>query len=76
MAFDLLEEELGVPPALTGRELAESRGPPDRLAMTSYLSQVYDVFRKEIPAVGQAARMTGEGAPCPEQDLLEDSQYR
>ncbi len=75
LAFDLLEQELGLPPAMTGRELASSRN-PDRLAMISYLSQVYELFRKEIPAEALArahARLEEEAG---EDLLLEDTQYR
>ncbi len=71
LAFDLLEHELGVPPAMTGRELASSKN-PDKLAMISYLSQVYELFRKEIPA----SALPAVSARLSEEDLLEDSQYR
>ena len=73
LAFDLLEQELGVPPAMTGRELAASRN-PDKLAMISYLSQVYELFRKDIPVSAEAAASLRPALD--EEDLLEDSQYR
>jgi len=52
LAFDILECELGVPPMTTGQEVAsnaEAGRPPDKLAMISYLTQIYELFRKEIP---------------------------
>ena len=56
LAFDILECELGVPPITTGQEMAasaEAGKPPDKLAMTSYLTLVYEIFRKEIPYTHQ-----------------------
>ncbi|XP_076297907.1 molecule interacting with CasL isoform X3 [Lasioglossum baleicum] len=50
LAFDILEKELGIPPIMTGEEMAEC-DVPDKLAMFSYLTQIYDVFRGEIPYV-------------------------
>ncbi|XP_076657796.1 molecule interacting with CasL isoform X4 [Halictus rubicundus] len=50
LAFDVLEKELGIPPIMTGEEMAEC-DVPDKLAMFSYLTQIYDVFRGEIPYV-------------------------
>ena len=52
LAFDILEGELGIPPVTTGREVAagvEAGRAPDKLAMISYLTQIYELFRKEIP---------------------------
>ena len=43
-AFDVLEHDLGIPPIMTGKELAEAKN-PDRLTMISYLSQVNDRFK-------------------------------
>nr|XP_018895758.1 PREDICTED: protein-methionine sulfoxide oxidase Mical isoform X3 [Bemisia tabaci] len=50
LAFDILERELGIPPVMTGREMEEC-DVPDKLTMLSYLSQVYDLFRGEIPHI-------------------------
>ncbi|XP_053994798.1 F-actin-monooxygenase Mical isoform X2 [Hylaeus volcanicus] len=50
MAFDLLEKELGISPIMTGEEMAEC-DVPDKLAMFSYLTQIYEVFRGEIPYI-------------------------
>ncbi|XP_042224057.1 F-actin-monooxygenase Mical-like isoform X2 [Homarus americanus] len=48
LAFDILERDFGIPPVMTGAEMAECEV-PDKLSMISYLSQIYDVFRGEIP---------------------------
>ncbi|KAK7790107.1 hypothetical protein R5R35_007081 [Gryllus longicercus] len=50
LAFDTLERELGVPPVMTGQEM-EQCDVPDKLTMLSYLSQIYDTFRGEIPHI-------------------------
>merc|ERR1719471_2309458 len=56
LAFDILECDLGLPPLTTGQEMAvnaEAGRPPDKLAMISYLTQIYELFRKEIPYILQ-----------------------
>ena len=53
-AFDLLEHELGISPVIKATELADVTKVPDKLTMMSYLSQVYDCFRREIPNVQQS----------------------
>ncbi|XP_014262535.1 F-actin-monooxygenase Mical isoform X1 [Cimex lectularius] len=50
LAFDILEKEFAIPPVMTGDEMAECEI-PDKLAMLSYLSQVYEAFRGEIPHI-------------------------
>ncbi|CAK9803584.1 [F-actin]-monooxygenase Mical [Anthophora plagiata] len=50
LAFDILEKELGIPPIMTGEEMAQC-DVPDKLAMFSYLTQIYRVFRGEIPSI-------------------------
>uniref|UniRef100_A0A1B6D4D3 F-actin monooxygenase n=1 Tax=Clastoptera arizonana TaxID=38151 RepID=A0A1B6D4D3_9HEMI len=50
LAFDTLERELGIYPVMTGLEMEQCEI-PDRLAMLSYLSQIYDTFRGEIPHI-------------------------
>ncbi|XP_076170360.1 molecule interacting with CasL isoform X6 [Ptiloglossa arizonensis] len=50
LAFDVLENELGIPPIMTGEEMAQC-DVPDKLAMFSYLTQIYEVFRGEIPYI-------------------------
>ena len=70
LAFDILECELGISPIITGQELAsqaEAGRPPDKLAMISYLSLIYELFRKEIPCT-----MQQEPDQC---DDLDDSVY-
>ena len=51
LAFDLLDHELGISPVIKATELADITKVPDKLTMMSYLSQVYDCFRREIPNV-------------------------
>ncbi|XP_011345174.1 F-actin-monooxygenase Mical isoform X2 [Ooceraea biroi] len=48
LAFDILEKELGILPIMTGKEMAQC-DIPDKLLMFSYLAQIYEVFRGEIP---------------------------
>ncbi|XP_068968116.1 protein-methionine sulfoxide oxidase mical3a isoform X6 [Bombus flavifrons] len=50
LAFDILEKELSIPPIMTGEEMAQC-DVPDKLAMFSYLTQIYEVFRGEIPYI-------------------------
>ena len=40
---------LGISPVIKATELADVTKIPDKLTMMSYLSQVYDCFRREIP---------------------------
>ncbi|XP_012255532.2 F-actin-monooxygenase Mical isoform X2 [Athalia rosae] len=50
LAFDTLEKELGITPVFTGDEMT-SCDVPDKLAMFSYLTQIYETFRGEIPHI-------------------------
>ncbi|XP_018580267.1 F-actin-monooxygenase Mical isoform X2 [Anoplophora glabripennis] len=50
LAFDILEKELGIPPIMTGEEITNTE---DFLTMATYLTQVYDTFRGEIPHIKQ-----------------------
>ncbi|XP_043503426.1 F-actin-monooxygenase Mical isoform X1 [Polistes fuscatus] len=50
LAFDILEKELGIPPIMTGEEMSQC-DVPDKLAMFSYLTQIYEAFRREIPHI-------------------------
>uniref|UniRef100_A0A1Y1MLF1 F-actin monooxygenase n=1 Tax=Photinus pyralis TaxID=7054 RepID=A0A1Y1MLF1_PHOPY len=50
LAFDLLEKEIGISPIMTGEEMAKLET-PDYLTMFSYLTQIYDTFRGEIPHI-------------------------
>ena len=70
LAFDIMEHELGISPAIPAGELGDIRRIPDKLTMMSYLSQVYECFRKDIPAVNRMS-VVGED----EEDLL-DAEYR
>ncbi|XP_043944621.1 F-actin-monooxygenase MICAL2-like isoform X4 [Protopterus annectens] len=44
LAFDIAEQELGIPPITTGKEMA-SVEEPDKLSMVMYLSKFYMLFR-------------------------------
>nr|XP_040575427.1 F-actin-monooxygenase Mical-like [Lepeophtheirus salmonis] len=50
IAFDILEHDLGIPPVMTGGELAKS-SKPDTLTMISYLSSIYELFYKDLPQI-------------------------
>ncbi|KAK9746485.1 LIM domain [Popillia japonica] len=50
VAFDLLEKELGVPPIMSGEEMANN-DTLDFSTMLNYLTKVYDTFRCEIPHI-------------------------
>lgn len=50
--FAILEKDYGIVPVMSGTEMAECEE-PDQLAMVSYLSQVYEIFKGEIPYVGK-----------------------
>ncbi|CAG0925189.1 unnamed protein product, partial [Notodromas monacha] len=61
LAFDLLEDEMGIPPVMTGAEMAKC-DVPDKLTMVSYLSQVYESFRREIPHVVRSLELESAGS--------------
>ncbi|XP_022241856.1 uncharacterized protein LOC106459621 isoform X1 [Limulus polyphemus] len=50
LAFDTCEREFGIPPVMTGQEM-EDYEVPDKLTMVSYISQIYETFRGEIPHI-------------------------
>lgn len=53
LAFDVAEQEFGIPPVTTGQELG-SAGEPDKLSMVLYLSKFYELFRgTPLRAVGE-----------------------
>ncbi|KAI5701118.1 hypothetical protein M8J75_006235 [Diaphorina citri] len=66
-AFDILEKELGIPPVMTGQEMEET-DLPDQVLMESYLSQIYETFRREIPHI-QHPRL-------PEEEILAEEPER
>ena len=45
-AFDIAEQEFGIPAVANGQDMA-NEDMPDKLTMTSYLSHFYEYFRKE-----------------------------
>uniref|UniRef100_A0A673TPA6 F-actin monooxygenase n=1 Tax=Suricata suricatta TaxID=37032 RepID=A0A673TPA6_SURSU len=44
LAFDVAEREFGIPPVITGKEMASAQE-PDKLSMVMYLSKFYELFR-------------------------------
>jgi hypothetical protein len=48
LVIDILEREIGISPIMTGEEITNAE---DYLAMATYLTQVYDSFRCEIPHI-------------------------
>ncbi|XP_059153847.1 protein-methionine sulfoxide oxidase mical3a-like isoform X1 [Physella acuta] len=46
LAFNVAEKELGIPPVLTGEDMAKYEV-PDKLTMVAYLSQFYELFKHE-----------------------------
>ncbi|RMB97911.1 hypothetical protein DUI87_25389 [Hirundo rustica rustica] len=60
LAFDVAEQEFGIPPVTTGKELG-SAGEPDKLSMVLYLSKFYELFRgTPLRAVDAAEKQNGE----------------
>ncbi|NXU96492.1 MICA2 monooxygenase, partial [Cettia cetti] len=60
LAFDVAEQEFGIPPVTTGRELG-SAGEPDKLSMVLYLSKFYELFRgTPLRAVDADEKQNGE----------------
>ncbi|XP_070612589.1 F-actin-monooxygenase MICAL3 isoform X1 [Erythrolamprus reginae] len=49
LAFDVAEKELGIPPIMTGRDMA-SVSEPDKLSMVMYLTQFYEMFKDSLPS--------------------------
>ncbi|KYB28223.1 Protein-methionine sulfoxide oxidase Mical-like Protein [Tribolium castaneum] len=61
LAIDILEREIGISPIMTGEELTKTE---DYLAMATYLTQVYDSFRCEIPHI-KHPKLTHDKLPEP-----------
>ncbi|NXG71253.1 MICA2 monooxygenase, partial [Baryphthengus martii] len=60
MAFDLAEQEFGIPPVTTGKEVG-SAGEPDKLSMVMYLSKFYELFRgTPLRSVDAGDKQNGE----------------
>ncbi|XP_067675060.1 F-actin-monooxygenase MICAL3-like isoform X3 [Haliotis asinina] len=65
LAFDVAEKELGVPPVMTGDDMAKSQI-PDKLTLVSYISQLYAIFRKEpLPTVMVQVQRRQHAEPSP-----------
>ncbi|XP_075611301.1 F-actin-monooxygenase MICAL2 isoform X2 [Balearica regulorum gibbericeps] len=64
LAFDVAEQEFGIPPVTTGKEVG-SAGEPDKLSMVMYLSKFYELFRgTPLRAVGAGDKQNGENDLC------------
>lgn len=60
LAFDVAEQEFGIPPVTTGKEVG-SAGEPDKLSMVMYLSKFYELFRgAPLQAVDAGDKQNGE----------------
>ncbi|NXX76803.1 MICA2 monooxygenase, partial [Urocolius indicus] len=60
LAFDIAEQEFGIPPVTTGKEVG-SAGEPDKLSMVMYLSKFYELFRgTPLQAVDAGDKQNGE----------------
>ena len=58
LAFDVAQTELGIPPVMTGQEMAACAA-PDKLSMVSYLSELYHKFHKERTPHGKQPAKSG-----------------
>ncbi|XP_073932560.1 F-actin-monooxygenase MICAL3 isoform X17 [Castor canadensis] len=58
LAFDIAEKELGIPPIMTGKDMA-SVGEPDKLSMVMYLTQFYEMF-KDLLSSGDTLDLNAE----------------
>ncbi|XP_072721031.1 F-actin-monooxygenase MICAL2 isoform X11 [Ciconia boyciana] len=60
LAFDVAEQEFGIPPVTTAKEVG-SAGEPDKLSMVMYLSKFYELFRgTPLRAVDAVDKQNGE----------------
>ncbi|NXP44788.1 MICA2 monooxygenase, partial [Heliornis fulica] len=60
LAFDVAEQEFGIPPVTTGKEVGSAEG-PDKLSMVMYLSKFYELFRgTPLRAVDAGDKQNGE----------------
>ncbi|XP_078271384.1 F-actin-monooxygenase mical2b isoform X3 [Rhinoraja longicauda] len=61
LAFDIAEQEFGISPVTTGKEMASAEG-PDKLSMVMYLSKFYEHFRGNASSVGSVFKLRKEGS--------------
>ncbi|NXJ61082.1 MICA2 monooxygenase, partial [Rostratula benghalensis] len=60
LAFDVAEQEFGIPPVTTGKEVGSAEE-PDKLSMVMYLSKFYELFRgTPLQAVDAGDKQNGE----------------
>ncbi|KAJ8262449.1 hypothetical protein GJAV_G00166610 [Gymnothorax javanicus] len=58
LAFDVAEQEFGISPIMTGKEMS-SKAAPDKLSMVMYLTQFYEMFKDMAPS-GDNEKLTSE----------------
>ncbi|XP_055505308.1 F-actin-monooxygenase MICAL2-like isoform X2 [Leucoraja erinacea] len=61
LAFDIAEQEFGISPVTTGKEMA-SAGGPDKLSMVMYLSKFYEHFRGNASSAVSVFKLRKEGS--------------
>lgn len=71
LAFDMLSEEYGLQDVMSGWESVQ--GQPDFLSCVAYMSQVYEIFRGEIPQLGWGRAARAESTEDLEEALLKPS---
>nr|XP_015193678.1 PREDICTED: protein-methionine sulfoxide oxidase MICAL2-like isoform X10 [Lepisosteus oculatus] len=65
LAFDIAEQEFGIPPVTTGKEMAADRG-PDKLSMVMYLSKFYELFQgSPVQPPGIRRKIKEDNEQCP-----------
>ncbi|XP_015193670.2 F-actin-monooxygenase mical2b-like isoform X3 [Lepisosteus oculatus] len=65
LAFDIAEQEFGIPPVTTGKEMAADRG-PDKLSMVMYLSKFYELFQgSPVQPPGIRRKIKENNEQCP-----------
>ncbi|KAK5602267.1 Protein-methionine sulfoxide oxidase mical2b [Crenichthys baileyi] len=64
LAFDVAEQEFGIQPVTTGKEMA-ARVEPDKLLMVLYLSKFFEAFRKSSLNNNVSKEPDENGEECP-----------
>ncbi|MEQ2260397.1 Protein-methionine sulfoxide oxidase mical2b, partial [Xenotaenia resolanae] len=64
LAFDVAEQEFGIQPVTTGKEMA-ARAEPDKLLMVLYLSKFFEAFRKSSLNNNVSKEPDENGEECP-----------
>ena len=61
LAFEIAEQHLGIPPAMSAKDMASFEG-PDKLSMVAYISRFYDVFKDEVPEASIVRKLKSYGS--------------